>query len=252
LDDRTIENDVIKNKLCKRAGLPLLRVTSSEIGEYDKITLLDYMLIRYVAWGKEYPSIIREIDEFVTTIGPNFDPDKLAVYLDPSFHFDLKHPFPAREIVLERLWRNHRIAWSMIKSERHAGADYLCDVTFGSWGPSANEQFHRCTRQATVWRSAPGEHTPMFSEEVSVSLRSWLPLRVKVPSPDIFQALWGEGAGSKWEENAQESIEQFKIRVESMWVPELPGISASYIAENYAEYLGFRAVERWAKKNESR
>jgi hypothetical protein len=252
LDDHTIENDVIKNRLCKHAGLPLLRVTSSEIKEYDKTTLLDYMLMRYVSWGKEYPSIVRAIEEFALTIGPDYNPDKLAVDLDPSFHFDLRHPFPARDIVLERLWRNHRIAWRMVKPERRAMADYLCDVAFGGLGPSENEQFHRCTRHVSVWRPGPGEPTPVLSEEVSVSLRSWLPLWAEVPSPDIFQALWGESGGPKGMETAQEIIDQFKIRAESMWFPELPGISAWGIAENYAEYLGFRAVERWAKKNASK
>lgn len=252
VDDRTIENDVIKNRLCKDADLPLLRITSSEIAESDKITLLDYMLMRYVAWGKEYPSIMRDIEQFAATIRPEYDPDNLAVELDPSFHFDLRHPFPAREIVLERLWRNHRIAGTMVKPERHGAADYLCDVAFGSWGPSGNEQFSRCTRHASVWPPTAGEHTPVFSEEVSVSLRSWLPLRAEVPSADMLGALWGESGGTNAAEKAHELIQQFKIRVGAMWFPQLPGISTMDIAQNYAEYLGFRAVERWAKKKAGR
>ena len=32
-------------------------VSVSEIEGYDKITLLNYMLMRYVGWGKEYPWI---------------------------------------------------------------------------------------------------------------------------------------------------------------------------------------------------
>jgi hypothetical protein len=47
--------------------------------------------------------------------------------------------------------------------------------------------------------------------------------------------------------NPAEVIEQFKIRAESMWFPSLPGINAWDISENYAEYLGFRSIERWAK-----
>jgi hypothetical protein len=248
IDDRTIENDVIKNRMCKAADLPLLRITSSEIAESDKITILDYMLMRYVAWGNEYPSIVREIEQFAATIPPDYDPDNLAVDLDPSFHFDLRHPFPARDIVVERLWRNHRIAWSLVKPERQDVARYLCDVAFGSWGPSGTEQFSRCTRHASVWSPTAGEHTPVFSEEVSVSLRSWLPLQVEVPPPEMFQALWEEDSGASATEKANELIRRFKTRVDAMWFPQLPGISTMDIAQNYAEYLGFRAVERWAKK----
>jgi len=252
LDDRTIENDVIKNRLCKHAGLPLLRITSSGIEEYDKITLLDYMLMRYVAWQREYPLIMHEIKEFAATIGPDYDPDNLAVDLDPSFHFDLRHPFPALNIVVERLWRNHSIAWAMVKPERHRAAIYLCDVPLQSEGPSENEQFHKCTRQSVVWCPGDAARTPVFSEEVSVSLRSWLPLRTEVPTHDIFQVLWGEIGGSNAAEKAQGIINQFEVRVESMWFPDLPGVSTWDIAENYAEYLGFRALERWAKKNASK
>jgi len=46
-----------------------------------------------------------------------------------------------------------------------------------------------------------------------------------------------------------EMVRQFQIRVESMWFPDLPGLSVWDIAENYSEYLGFRAIERWAIKN---
>jgi hypothetical protein len=246
IDDRTIENDVIKNRLCKDAGLPLLRVTSSEIEGYDQITLLDYMLMRYVAWGKEYPSIIRQIKEFVATIGPDSYPDDPPVqHFDPSFHFNLRHPFPAREIVVEQLWRDHLIAWSMVKPERHGSAEFLCDVTVGSWELLETEQFRKCTRRALAWH--PNERPPIFSEEVSITLRSWLPLRVDVPSPDLSQ-LWGELDADK----AQEIIDQFEIRGKSMWLLELPGISTWDIAQNYTEYLGLRAVERWAKKKGSR
>ncbi len=250
-DEATIERDVIKNRLCKEAGLPLLRITSSEVDEHDTVSVLDYMLMRYVAWQKEYPAIMQEIEEFAATIGPDCDPENLAVDLDPSFHFNLRHPFPARDVLLERLWYNHRIAWSMWKPERHGTARHLCDVTFRSEGASKNEQFHVCSCRALAW--LPGlnskEEQAVFTADVSVRLRSWLPLRTEVPSPDVFQVLWGTIEGPDASVKAKEIINQFKIRAESMWFPELPGISAWDIAEHFAEYLGFRAVERWAKQH---
>jgi hypothetical protein len=246
-DAQVIENDVIKNRLCKQASLPLLRITSSEIQESDQLTLLDYMLMRYISWQKEYPSIMEEISELVTTLSPSYDLDDLAIDLDPSFHFDLKHPFPARDIVVERLWKNHRISWDMTKPERHSAATYLCDVMLGGGGPSKNEQFHKCTRRTLVWPPSGSEHAPVFSEEISVSVRSWLPLQTQVPAPDLSRLFWSGSFESCTDQQAKEIINQFKTRVESMWFPDLPGMSAWDIAENYAEYLGFRAVERWAE-----
>lgn len=248
VDDRTGESDVIKNRLCKQAQLPLLRITSTEIDPSDRVTLLDYMLMRYVAWAKEYPTIMKEIKEFVATIGPAYDPDNLSVDLDPGFRFDLRHPFPDREVVVERLWRKHRIAWNMVKPERHRGAIYLCNVGYGSVRSSENEQFMKCIRHASAWCPTKNKGNTMFTEEVAVILRSWLPLRTEIPSPDIFQALWGKIDGQGGAKRTNEIIDQVRNRVESMWFPELPGISSWDIAENYAEYLGFRAIERWAKK----
>lgn len=92
------------------------------------------------------------------------------------------------------------------------------------------------------------EKESVFEQEVSVTLRSWLPLRTEVPSQDMFQALSGEIDPTK----VDEIVEQFKLRVESMWIPDLPGIDIFDIAVHFAEYLGFRAVERWAKQSGSR
>lgn len=249
-DPKVIARDTIKNRFCKMAAVPLLRIMSSEIQEDDKITVLDYMLMRYVAWKNEYPEIIREIEEYAATVGPHYDSGDPPLGFDPSFRFNLMHPFPAREIVLERLWRDHRIAWSMVKPDRHGAAQYLCDVAYGGCGPAKNEQFHKCSRRALVWRN-DAEHAPVFSHEVAVSLRSWLPTRVEVPSPDAIRDFLSDTDGRNRVQGVEEIVDRFNIRVESMWFPELPGISALDIAETYSEYLGFRAIESWAKKNRS-
>ncbi len=245
VDDRSIENDVIKNRLCKEAGLPLLRITSTEVEENDRITLLDYMLMRYVSWGKEYPKIIEEIKEIAGSLSPDSDPADFAIDLDPAFHFDLKHPFPPRDRILERLWRNHKIAWTMTRSDRQRNAEYLCDIVYGRSGQLKNDQFHTCTRCAILWQRSGKPDAPLQSEEVTVSLRSWLPLLTEVPAPDVWNFKDKNGNAI----DPTKLLEQFKSRIASMWFPDLPGLSAWDITENYSEYLGFRAIERWARKN---
>jgi hypothetical protein len=76
---------------------------------------------------------------------------------------------------------------------------------------------------------------------VEVSIRAWLPLQHVVPeAPSLaLSGLAGLAASSP----------QLIARIESMWFPSLPGISPWDIAENYAEYLGFRAIEIWAKSD---
>jgi hypothetical protein len=240
-----IERDVLKNRLCKSADLPLLRITSAEINERDQHTLLDYMLMRYVAWQEEIGGILGEIQEFAAGLPDDIDPSDYAVDCDPSFHFDVRHPFPGTALARERLWRNHRIALGLAVHGANPRGDepaarYLCDV--GSQKRSGNfqhDQFTTCELNVLVWEPSSTWKTPVVSRQVQVSIRSWLPLHsIVLEAPSLtVSSLAALRAASK----------QFIERIDSMWFPNLPGISPWDIAENYAEYLGFRAVEEWAK-----
>lgn len=85
-----------------------------------------------------------------------------------------------------------------------------------------------------------GRQPPDLTHEAKASIRSWLPLQASVPPPSPALFNWSSPDFSS-------AVQQFEHRVESMWFPTLPGISPWDIAENYAEYLGFRAIEKWAK-----
>ena len=178
-DPAVLERDVLKNRLCKAADLPLLRVTSVEIADADQITLLDYMLMRSVAWCEEKDKIFDEIQDYVSHLPPNADPEDVALELDPSFHFNLRHPFPASEIVRERLWRRYRVAWDLDSKKRENSPNYFCDVNMRSCGPGQRDQFLTCKVRASAWHPEPKSREPIFVEDVSVTIRSWLPLRVR-------------------------------------------------------------------------
>ncbi len=244
-DPAAIERDAIKNRLCKSAGLPLLRIGSTEITSRDGETLLDYMLMRYVAWQGEIEEIRQEIAEYAAQLPPDADPEDVVVDLDPTVQFDLRHPFPGSQIVRERLWCNYQIAWDLEARWRSASPRYLCDVFAGRSGQLHHDQFQTNEARASLWPAGSKREHEIFSENVSVSIRAWLPLRPDVPQPDDLGRLFSRLTP----EDAAEFVEKFQIRAESMWFPSLPGISAWDITENYAEFLGFRAIERWAKAN---
>ena len=269
-DPAVMERDLVKNRLCKLADLPLLRVMSTEIQELDQITVLDYMLKRYVAWKNEYPEIIREIDELASRIGlvvtrqggrptmveqkesslglKNYDPENLCTDLDPSFHFDLRHPFPGTALVRARLWRNYRIAWSLEAPYLRETPVYLCDVNHAEFGSLGRDQFRVSRQTATVWKGSD-RSSLIFTEKVSASLRSWLPVYNAMPELPHVEQLWKEFYSSSTPEKiGQKIVHAFKLHAENMWFPNLPGLRADQIVQNYSEYLGFRAIERWAKK----
>lgn len=66
--------DRCKNRLCWRADLTLLRITEAEIAPHERVSILEYMLRRFIAWPNELPGIQAEIRDRT----PEFDPHELA------------------------------------------------------------------------------------------------------------------------------------------------------------------------------
>ncbi len=243
-----VERDVLKNRLCKAAGLPLLRITSAELTERDKLTVLDYMMGRFVAWRDEIPDIQRELQEQAAGLPADAAPNDYIDYFEPSIHFDLQHPFPATAAVRDRLWQRFRTApavagrgYEVEHSSSHVR--FLCDVGSSmKQGPLRRDDFTTCRLRVRAWEpSRPAE--PLLEREVEASIRSWLPLKETPPAPislDAFLSLAGT------------DFRQLRDRSDHMRFAHLPGVSPWDIAENLAEYLGFRAVEEWARSQYSR
>ncbi|MBK7142001.1 MAG: DUF2726 domain-containing protein [bacterium] len=218
-DARTEERDVIKNRLCKKADLPLLRITSTEIEEQDKITLLDFMLMRYTACLNELSD--SDIDS------------------DWDVIFDVRHPFPAIRLVADRLWNKYGIAWSRGDYRRIRTAVYTCDVASADPSQWHRDQFHTSALRVSLWPKSERQSTPIFTEIASVTIRAWLPLQTNIPLPDIWDYQDGMGSLAPWSEVMQR-------RAISMWFPHIPGVHPWDIADSYCAYLGLLEVERWA------
>lgn len=80
----------------------------------------------------------------------------------------------------------------------------------------------------------------VFSTVRTAFVRAWLPTDTDIPStkdlPWILDC------------RTDQDLANWKRRMEGMWFPSIPGVSAWDIAENFAEYLAFKAVETWAEK----
>lgn len=227
-----VERDVLKNSLCKAADLPLLRLTSAEIAERDQHTVLDYMLMRHVAWQEEIGGIVEEIREFASGLPDDFDPEDYAVDCDPTFHFDLRHPFPDTALVRERLWRNHHIAWSL-EGRHDTTARYFCDVFSKRMGNFKDDQFTTCELNTSVWPPGGSAKEPTVTQQVEVSIRAWLPLRSAVPMPTF-----------PFIDASEAAFKQFEDRITSMWFPNLPGISPWDVAEPRSSTPNTLGLER--------
>jgi len=233
--------DILKNRLCSWAELPLLRIRCNEIEEHDKMTLLDYMLQLFIAWEMDQEEILEE---------SRYDPD-----LSPQFLLSLRHPFPAIKAVEQRLLSQYRIVRGVraadtdgqisfgVPDHLQVGQHFLCDAEYRRSGNYENDEFHTVEMEAVV---APVNHegNPVFNEVRKASVRSWLPLDVDLPSADDLPSIW-EAWGSV--EDIERIGNEWIRRVDGMWFPDIPGISPPEIADNFVEYLSLRAVEEWAQ-----
>ena len=237
-DETTIERDTVKNRLCRSAGLPLLRIGADELTSHDKTTILDYMLDRYVSWPKEKDELLRLIEEYAADAPEHASPEDL----DPHFYFDLQHPFPGIAKIENRLWRNHRIASENRPPARQKEAQYLCLAHLRSKGPSEHDQYTTCESVAVVWEAGRSQHDSLFSASAVASVRAWLPTELDIPQPQP------PDLGTLSTASLTKLVDQLTKRVNAMWFPDLPGIEPWDIAENLSEYLALREVEKWAKK----
>jgi very-short-patch-repair endonuclease len=112
------QSDVRKNLLCFKAGLPLLRISDEFLTKYEKTSLLEYVVIRFVAWRNERDKISQEeseIAEYLAERGAS--EEEYEQMRDPQIMWDLAHPFPASIEISERLYSTYGIVSSHIDSE---------------------------------------------------------------------------------------------------------------------------------------
>src|SRR5438128_9017082 len=54
------KSDIRKNRLCSLANLQLLRIGDNFLTEYEKTTLLEYVVRRFVDWRKDFDEVSHE------------------------------------------------------------------------------------------------------------------------------------------------------------------------------------------------
>lgn len=119
-DEKKQQSDARKNRLCGLAGLPLLRIDDAFLNEYEKTSLLEYVIGRFLAWSSGDDCLPSEGSrQAEREIHPPDDSQEPEYEDDPSIMFDLGHPFPASIEVAKRLYS----AYGIVTSETE-GDDY--------------------------------------------------------------------------------------------------------------------------------
>ena len=253
LDSTQAPRDVRKNRLCSMASLPLWRIADTELKEFDKCTILEFIIMRFLAWRAESAGIERQIADYVSTLGEArkkalvdggiADPD-----IDPFVHFDIANPFPRTRDVAKRLLHRHRIVSLLAQPFLKAMPSPAPFRLFADVFAPSQESFDghdlvvRCDYMVsrsvepflgtrTIASERDRKSSVILKKgELDFRLRASLPI---VPDYDPKEA----------------PIEYF-MRTGNMPVsfPELPGVTPYDIGETVSEYLGFREIEKWAEK----
>lgn len=245
--------DAVKNRFCMDAGLPILRISSQDLRSHERVPVLAWIVERWAAARREYPSIVKEMQEKWESlaedrpVAPDTEEfeDRL-VECDPSVWFDLRHPYPALLTISHRLRRLGVAGPDMLPREadeaRRTGRRIWAQWVPAGLGdgpdPPSSLEWRSTTRRIEVIPWEMGETWPerrtLFRSAHTVRMRCALP--VGWHAPDFLRNLVASNP------SAEPLIAPF-------WYTELPGAPRYEIARGLAEYLALRDVERWASEH---
>lgn len=253
-DSTAARLDAVINEFCMEAGLPILRVSSQELESHEHVSLLAWIVERWVAFRREYRGIVEEMQERwhlladVSPVSPDTEEfDDRLVDCDPSIEFDFRHPYPALLTVTHRL-RRLGVAGPDVMPDEMADTTRAGRRIWAQWipvggghGPDAllGSGWQATTRRVEVmspWGVSESrrERRTFFGTAQTVRMRSFLP--VGWNAPEFVTGL----------RDADQSCQPL---VDRSFTAGLPGASPWDIARGLADYLALRDVERWASEH---
>jgi len=236
-DAKQRASDIRKNLLCQKARFLLLRIGDEFLTEYEKTTLLEYLIQRFVAWKKDQSQISaaqEEIGSYLAARGATeLDYESLD---DPLIMWDLLHPFPGSTEIAQALYTKYGVVTSHIDPEVYeeavSQAEYLFFQMEGSGAAPIGLYHYSAERRfglRKMRRQALGRYDwePMHSVTAAVSYQ-W-----RLPTADLFAPVTNSNG----------------IFEETVHGQQLPGISMQEVAEHFCDFLALRQLKAWADQN---
>ena len=221
-------SDIKKNRICMKQGLYLLRIRDFHLGKYEKITILEYILLRFIRWNIEQKKLVQDMYDFFESLSEEEFEDytrdgMLDPSIDPTVIFDLRYPFPGIERIKERILNIYGIqdrdifsGGSKIKIEEDGS---ITHIEYKFLKTSIKLINSNATQNKNVKFSAP------------VNLLCFLPIE------------------KDWN-RSERLYDYFKKSGElSVTFNDVPGLSVNELAETLAEYFTLKKIENWLEKN---
>lgn len=225
-DPRQVARDLIKNDLCARAELPLLRIGAEHLQEHEETSILEWLCAAFVAFERELDADLAEDadddDGEPTGEDESLDDDELEDVLGEQ-GAEMEHPFPDIALVATRLMEQYGIGVGTLSPLIVlAGTRYVLHL---HWPPAFQPRFFR-----------KGHASEYIVSEVEFA----------VAKPDRPDEKLFSGLG----------------RAEFAWAHRLPAVGADTppspidfpwdaygVSRQLAEFDALRKVESWAHRS---
>jgi hypothetical protein len=248
-----VERDVRKNRLCARVRFPLLRIGYAELDTHEQITLLEFMLQRFVAWQQKHEKIQAEIGDYLASLTPAererlFEDGIADPSVDPTFSFNLQHRFPGITQVSHRLLEHFNIVTPYHPLDLSHRINLQPQVLTCDIMPAGENYLgnHRVVKRFsyTVYRQDP-----------DIKVLQWKGGKLITPGIEIlnegeveFTMQWTLPVVDDYifDQNFFDYFDRTGNLPYSFI--DIPGIHIPDIAEWFTEYLALRKIEKWAEK----
>lgn len=234
-DFKNRQRDIRKNRICERANLPLLRIDDSLLTEYEEVSLLGYIIRRFVAYRNKIGNISREVNERLSCARSSGDVNYDDPWYDPGVIFDLNHPFPVSIEIAERLYKNYGIVTNHIDAETYHNATSQYPYLEYHWGGGSGDgpisnYARRLERRYRLEKHIQDSFGKYDSEKVH-------------ELSTIVDYSWGVPAGEETDaRNIVSTISHVHFQC-------IPGTSMFQLAQHLCDFLAIRELEKWAKNN---
>ena len=221
-------SDIKKNRICKKQGLCLLRIRDFHLRKYEKITILEYILLRFIRWNIEQEKLVQDMYDFFESLNEEeFEEYTSDGILDPSVDptviFDLRYPFPWIEDVKKRISNIYGI--------------HDRDIFSGG----IEMRFKEDGSVTHIARKSLNASIAMTDNGVTQKIN------IKFSTP--VNLLWCIPTEKDWN-YSENQYDYFKKS--GKWPTtfnDIPGVFVPNLAETLADYFTLKKIENWLEKN---
>ena len=108
-----VRRDIVKNRICGNANLPLLRIGYREDDDFltavEKLAPLRWLVLRWIAYESKIEDLTRSSERWVAELTPEQRMSVTFEEASPEFHFDLAHVYPPLKAIASRLLNRYGI-----------------------------------------------------------------------------------------------------------------------------------------------